>query len=45
LRLAWSSLDDFLAWMNTTVAPAAGQYGYRVIIEPEPKGNVQVDRA
>ena len=45
MRLMWGSLDDFIGWMNGTVGPAANQYGYRVIIEPVPKGETAVDRA
>jgi hypothetical protein len=45
LRLVWGSPDDFLAYLNSTVAPAASQYGFDLIIEPKPKGDVLVDRA
>lgn len=44
IRLAWASRDDFFQYLNQTVAPAAAQYGYRIIVEPVPKDEPQVDR-
>ncbi len=45
IRLTWNSLDDFLNWVNQQIAPAAAQYGYRLILEPLKKDEVNVDRA
>ena len=45
IRLQWSSLDDFLAWVSTMVAPSAAQYGYKLTVEPIPKTETAVDRA
>lgn len=45
IRLQWTSLGDFLEWVNATVVPSAQAYGYRVTIEPIPKEEVAVDRA
>ena len=45
LKLAWGSPDDFLTYLNTVIAPAGLAYGYRITVEPVPKGAVSVDRA
>lgn len=45
MQLRWTSLDDFINWLNSTVAPSAAQYGYRVVVEPIPKDEVAIDRA
>lgn len=45
LRLAWASPDDLLTYVNQVVAPAAGAYGYRVVLERIPADEALVDRA
>lgn len=45
LRLTWSSLDDYLSWVNQMVAPAAAQYGYKLLLVPIDPKEVNVDRA
>jgi len=45
LNIVWTSLDDFLSWINATVAPSALQYGYKIVLEPVPKEETAVDRA
>ncbi|MGI0131111.1 MAG: hypothetical protein ACREEC_13350 [Thermoplasmata archaeon] len=44
LRIVWGSPDDFFQYLNGTVAPAALQFGYRLVVEPVPKAEVAVDR-
>lgn len=44
LRLVWGSPDDFLAYVQNTVAPAAAQYGLRLIIERIPDSEPRIDR-
>ncbi|MBF6555476.1 MAG: hypothetical protein IVW52_04790 [Acidimicrobiales bacterium] len=44
-RMVWTSLDDFLSWVNEIVVPSAAQYGFKIVIEPIPKDEVRVDRA
>lgn len=44
LRLSWSSPDDFMAYLNGTVAPAALQYGFRIVVEPVLKTEAMTDR-
>lgn len=43
-RLAFSSQDDLLTWLNAAIYPVANLYGYRIVVEPLPKADVLVDR-
>ncbi len=43
-RLAFSSQDDLLTWINAAIYPVAYQYGFRLVVEPIPKNDVAVDR-
>ena len=44
LRLVWTSVDDLMSFIKSTVEPAANQYGYRIFVEPVPKTETLVDR-
>ncbi len=45
IRLTWNSLDDYLNWVNQVIAPAAAQYGYKLMLVPLDPKEVNVDRA
>jgi len=44
LQLQWTSLDDFLMYVNLNIAQAAQQYGYRVVLEKLPPDEPHVAR-
>jgi hypothetical protein len=44
LKLVWTSPDDLLAFVRSTIGPAALEYGFRIVVEPLPKDETLVDR-
>jgi hypothetical protein len=45
VKFEFTSLEDFLSYVNLSVVPVAEQYGYRLTLEPRPKDEPQVGRA